>query len=292
MIKEYAVEPEFLKMENILPFIHSSFGFENGRVISKFPKKWLKLVYESLSDVADKKKKNIEIGLEYIKKKNYLVSSNRDYNNDINWIDNAIDQQSEKPFHAIICTQENNDRDDVLSLDDLNQGHVLFSGNTSGNVINRDADSIADKIYSIARFAQKLLWIDPYFSDLKDRHIRPLVRLFEILNENDLSIDIEIHISDKDYDADYFLDRLPEFIPNETEINIIVWESEELHNRYILTTNCGALFGTGLDDNISESGIHDDDVNLLSEDQFNKRWSKFNDTEKTKIAIHGKKEVI
>lgn len=45
-----------------------------------------------------------------------------------------------------------------------------------------------------------------------------------------------------------------------------------MHNRYVLTELCGIQFGTGLD---TGGAGETDDVTLLSEEQYGRRWKQY-----------------
>ena len=46
MLKEFALEPEALASWESFRYLIEKFGVSKGRVISRFPKQWKRLVYE------------------------------------------------------------------------------------------------------------------------------------------------------------------------------------------------------------------------------------------------------
>ena len=113
MHSEYAVEPDAVAANwERCRYISEKFGFDKGRVLSLFPKNWLKLAIEVINtvgsegDIKPLEKKRIIEMLRKLKR-DCAIASGRDYDPDSKrgWLSNAIGQQSSKPFHAIIATE-------------------------------------------------------------------------------------------------------------------------------------------------------------------------------------------
>lgn len=67
MIREYAVEPRLLATWERFRYITEKFGVSEGRLISRYPKNWIKKVYDSLEENSEIKKSKIEVKLKEIK---------------------------------------------------------------------------------------------------------------------------------------------------------------------------------------------------------------------------------
>lgn len=48
MLKEYALQPELLASWPVCRDLSEKFGFSRGRVIARYPKRWEKMVVDSL----------------------------------------------------------------------------------------------------------------------------------------------------------------------------------------------------------------------------------------------------
>ena len=100
MIREYALQPELLSTWERFRYLSEKFGYDRGRVISRFPKRWEKMVYESLKECRPVEKKRIEVGLKRLKKA--LHARQGDWNNNITWLRNALEEHERQPFNLII----------------------------------------------------------------------------------------------------------------------------------------------------------------------------------------------
>ena len=96
MIHEFALDPGVLSTWSSFRYFYDHFGAEHGRLISQFPRKWKKMVYDACSRCADIEKKKIEERLTDINNK--LVRMSREYNNSMPWFENAEAQHAIKPF--------------------------------------------------------------------------------------------------------------------------------------------------------------------------------------------------
>ena len=93
MIYEFALDPGVLSTWGSFRYFYDNFGAEHGRLISQFPKRWKRMVYDACSKCADIDKKRIEERLAYINNK--LVKMSREYNNSMPWLENAEEQHIE-----------------------------------------------------------------------------------------------------------------------------------------------------------------------------------------------------
>src|SRR5579863_8659087 len=104
MLYEYAVEPAAISADwKACVYLAEKFGFDRGRLLSLFPKKWLALAIEATSHLPDTEKKRVVEKLKELKDQS-SVRSGRNYDPEIGtWLQNALAQQASDPFHAIIA---------------------------------------------------------------------------------------------------------------------------------------------------------------------------------------------
>ena len=62
MLYEYALEPDLLNNWKDFRYFTEKFGVSRGRLLSPFPKRWKRLVYESLANCGEIERKRIEEG--------------------------------------------------------------------------------------------------------------------------------------------------------------------------------------------------------------------------------------
>lgn len=60
MIHEYALEPALLNNWRDFRYFTEKFGFSEGRLISRYPRRWKKMVIESLSETGLNRTKIVE----------------------------------------------------------------------------------------------------------------------------------------------------------------------------------------------------------------------------------------
>src|SRR5690349_19025334 len=101
MIHEYALEPTLLSNWQDFRYFTEKFGVPQGRLISEYPKKWKKFVYQSI-DCGEIDRVRIVEGLRRIDEK-LTRRINPGWTDGVNWLGNAIAEQTRKPFRAIIA---------------------------------------------------------------------------------------------------------------------------------------------------------------------------------------------
>lgn len=280
MIKEYAVEPQALNNWKDCRYILEKFGFANGRLISRFPKEWERMVYEAWQGLLPKEKSRISELL--IRAKKNLMVSNRDYDRSKTWLPNAEEQHVIKPFHAIIATSNPSKNGSLVLADDLDDEHPLMQSDITPT-INRKAAEMAECVAPLLRISKRVIFIDQYLNKVERRHFDPLKEFMLILKSRDSNIPLnklEYHCGE--INAETYFDQkltlhIKESIPSGKTLEIICWPNGELHNRYILTDRGGVMFGTGLDDDDRGSGTPTDVVTRLDGDTYEGLWAKHDD---------------
>jgi hypothetical protein len=297
MLYEYAVKPSLLNNWKDFRYFTEKFGVSRGRLISRYPKHWKRLVYESLTNCGDVERKRIEEGLQLLDDR--LVRRQREWNSQYNWLANAEAEHLRSPFHAILARTNRKHREFVLEGDNVNETHPLWKVSTSC-VIPRKAQEMALCVAVLLQSSNKVLFIDPYFRPYDIRHRRPLEAFLAAVIEKRQSVSptrIEIHTGNNT-SADYFRGEcercLPSIVPQGIQVRIIRWRQraggEILHNRYILTDIGGVSFGVGLDDGTDGET---DEVTLLEDKTYRFRWAQFAGPEPAfdfvdKLIIEGK----
>lgn len=295
MLKEYALDPELLSNWKDFRYFIEKFGVQYGRLISRYPKHWKSLVYEAAAQCPDVEKKRIEDKLKQLPNQ-MLVKRINLWKEELDWINNAIQEHSKRPFHAIIARQNPNNHEKILVGDEAEDTHKLMDSPTNIR-INRKAKEMAECVQNLLRFSKNINFIDKhFFSNPSKRHIRPLEEFLKILADTvtiDISRKIEIvyHTSDSRPEA-YFKglceSTLPSIIPKGLTIKIVTWPERELHNRYILTDIGGVMFGIGLDDDDFGNSMEKDEISFLAEATYKELWQQF--TNKTPLyEIQGRK---
>jgi hypothetical protein len=279
MLYEYALEPVLLNNWKDFRCFTEKFGVSRGRMIARYPKRWKRLVYESLANCGEIERKRIEEGLNRLYDR--LLARHCEWNPQLDWLANAEAEHLHRPFHAILAKTNPNQRNFVLEGDSVDETHPLWNIGIT-RVISRTAREMGACVALLLRVSKEIMFIDPYFRPQELRHRRPLEAFLSAVLEKRygmLPTRIEIHTGDS-LGYDYFKaegeQRLPSLIPEGIQVHIVRWREkdggEKLHNRYILTDIGGVSFGVGLDDGADGET---DEVTLLEDKTYRFRRAQY-----------------
>lgn len=201
MLFEYAVEPKAIgsSWQNFRYWIEK-FGFDRGRLISRFPKRWEREVIEAAqkSGMKDVRLKSLVEKLQRAKTE-ALIASGRVYDPALgDWLDNALIQQAIKPFHAIIASEMRGGHDIILVAEEVDDTHVLMVAPHSWEV-GRVGIDLAEAMSPLLRSARTILFVDRYFN-IRDARYREMLKasLAVIAADGSNAARCEIHYGEHD----------------------------------------------------------------------------------------------
>lgn len=286
MIFEYALDPEIVSkwgQSNEYRFFYDKFGIGSGRIISRLPNRWAKLVWDASSSLQPVERKRLE---EILSKITYrMIVRVSPYNNGNTWIKNTFEKNIEFPYKGILTEESNNIHPNILNLTDEE-----FIKNSAWNIRRvctpkRKAEEISKAIKSVLELSTTAIFIDPYFRANNSKNHIEIFKLFmEYLFCPYFKTPFRIEIHAADYETAptfyYFkqecIRNLPPLIPKGHKVKIIRWHhiggGEKLHNRYILTNLGGIQFGIGLD--AGDKG-QTEDIFLMDVEQYELRWEQY-----------------
>lgn len=278
MFREYGLEPSLLNNWNDFRYFTEKFGFSKGRLISRYPKHWKRLVYESLSGCGDIDRKRITERLVQID--SLLLKRSSQWNNAIDWLGNARIEHSRQPFHAIIARDNPHSLAHVLEADSLTDENPLWQTQRC-LIIPRTPQAISNCASILFRSSSIIKLIDPYFSPKESRYRESFEALFSSIPRqiSPTSIRVEIHTKSR-WESTQFKalceSFLPAIIPANLNTQVIEWDEfgsgEKLHNRFILTDRGGLAFGAGLD---ATGNGQTDEVHLLDTNVVQRRLTQY-----------------
>jgi len=284
MIHEFALDPNAISDWQSFRFFIDQFGSSKGRLISRFPKKWKRLVYEALVEKkpTDLDRSRIEERLKNIDDR--LLSGARVYEPELTWIANAVNQHSVKPFRAII-TVDSSSEPHQITAQDVDETNSNWNVPTNISVV-RTAEAMATAVGPLLEISSEIIFVDPYFDPEKRRFRRPLEKFIERVNASQRDVKrIEVHF--KDHENSPFFDnafkgrcdnRLSPLLPDGMELRLVRWRQRNggklFHDRYILTNIGCLLFPTGLDDDDGDGG-QQATINLLTSELHAELWNDF-----------------
>jgi len=287
MLHEYAIDPNCLRDWQSFKILIGAFGVSQGRLVSQFPKDWIKRVHDSCGSFSFVQQQKKEIELDRIKKF-AMTRSGRNYDGSKIWIENALQQQKDKPFAAVLTKDSSPDSACILAVDEIFPHTPLWSVERELKV-PRTVYAMSEEVAPLLRISERILFVDKMFHPASERWRNMLKSFMLIASEGrDKPPLFEYHCGvEKDkktknpqqdeisFHADCQLHLKP-ILPFGGSIIITRWEQKKrgdfFHDRYVLTDKGGVRIGWGLD--TGKQG-ETTDVCLLSDTMHSQRWSEF-----------------
>jgi hypothetical protein len=262
MLYEYAVEPAAIAADwKTCVYLAEKFGFDRGRLLSLFPKKWLSVAIESASHLPAVEKLRVIEKLTKLKRDS-SIRSGRTYDPNIGtWLQNALTQQVSAPFHAIIANSNPTAHPHVLVVGELDEGNPLI-GIPHDAAIVREAQELAGAMKLLLRSAETVLFVDAYYDPFDRRYQDTLRECLRAVQEGNPEATCEIHHLDRprgppiDAIEREAKTKFAGVIPEGMTVSIIRWREryggEDFHARFVLTDKGGV----GTDAGLSAEGKH------------------------------------
>ncbi|MCK5680858.1 hypothetical protein KAI46_08630 [bacterium] len=304
MICEFALEPELVATwhdRKAYLFFEEKFGLKTRRIVSAYPKKWSKQVWESFRTSPYSNDQNAARNLTALLRDltQNMVKRRSTFTEISTWLERAEAEHAERPFHAILANKNPRGKDHVITADRL-----IAEGHTSWSVpdnppVARNADEFVATMAPLLRTCRHIVFFDPYFDPTKRRFMKPFQGFIDEIWTNRYGCEdpeVELHTSidrffkvheiGKTRDSDQerrvcselsrnFENYLSKIIPAEKNVRVTIWKQrnlgQKLHNRYIISEICGVAFGTGLDQNDDLHSTATDDLHFMNEAMFSAR---------------------
>src|SRR5262245_35647980 len=116
MLADFALEPALLNNWESFQRIVSLFGASQGRLISRFPKKWQEMVLASVVCGPVEKLRITEALVRVTK--TVLFPREHDWNALLPWLDNAVAEHGKRPFSAILAVSNAVNHSDIVIASD------------------------------------------------------------------------------------------------------------------------------------------------------------------------------
>lgn len=285
ILHEYAVEPASLANWEAFRYLTEKFGFHQGRLISRFPGKWVKEVIRACDGLPDVEKKRIVEKLSHPDfKRKRLISGTRSYDPGKEWLVNAEEQHGTKPFHAIISRANPRVHGAVLVAPTVDERVPLMNVPREEKCARRAAE-LSEKVRMLLENSREILFVDPHFDPTKPKWRNTLSAWLRIAAANgNMQARCEYHLKNDNSkpSSNAFREAceraLPGELPKGCRLKLVRWEEKEggekFHARYILTDIGGIRIETGLDE--GEAG-ETTDVSLLDLGLWVTAWGYFQD---------------
>ncbi len=217
-------------------------------------------------------------------------------NSDEDWLNLALDSHDKVPFHAIILSQALMDGCDSECSEFVEYFESLYSSQWSDCkkrtlMLTKSPTDYFSNLTPILRYARSLALVDPYLNPEESRYFNTIEICSKLLSNrrgyDRLPGRIDIHADAKHHTRNRSIDnclsewenKLRKLVDEDNhKFRIFLWEakpgSESMHDRYILTDQCGLSIPGGLDCR-SDSHPNSTDWNLVDEEVRCKRWENY-----------------
>jgi hypothetical protein len=236
------------------------FGFDRGRLISQFPKTWLRMVYDASAHLQPIERARITEILN--RSKANIVKFGRQYDANLDWLGNAIGEHAREPFHAIIAEENSHSLPFVIRAEDVDEGHPLMVAPHNWEV-PRVGASLARAMSPLLRTAQIIRFVDRFFKFDDARYQDTLREALSVISARGLrEVRCELHFADHPKcppirEIEIRVGQwLKDVIPAGMSVILFDWKEksggEDFHDRFLLTDKGGMTIGAGF----SAEGAH------------------------------------
>lgn len=266
MIFEYAVEPELAATwheHREGRYFKEKFGLEQGRLLSRYPKDWKRLVWEALDTTDQNARKRMEVLLGFLCETSIRRTA-QGYDPHRSWLENAEAEHARCAFHAILARSHLRKAEHLLNATTLDEDSESRWRVPPGMPVTREPNRLAAAIGPMLRCASEIIFVDPHFRPDKERFVRPLEAFLRAAFTDRPGAPLkrlEVQAGE-DLGAAEFKRQcqnlLANLIPRGVKVRFGCWQRKEggerFHDRYVLTNIGGVGFGIGLDDAAHEPG--------------------------------------
>ena len=231
MIYEYALEPQLVAgwtdRRDCRHFMQS-FEFGQGRVVSRYPKRWSRFVWDAFESSDDLARTRLVELLARISER-MVRRGNVQWDDSTDWRENAERVHDRCPFHAILARTNPNSHAHVLTESDLDDGAAEHWAVSRGLTVPRKAADMAEAVGPMLRCSSEVIFVDPHFGPQEPRNRRflpPFEAFLEAMIRNRpgrMPTRIEVHTAADHTGTEQFFReecemRLPRCVPEKIRV--------------------------------------------------------------------------
>lgn len=266
MFFEYAIEPECVATwhsPESYRFFSDKFGIGTGRIIAEYPTDWRARVFAARDAIAPPlgtiEKRRVEELVDSILKPR-LTRANQQWNDNLSWIENALEEHRRAAFSRILVTASSIESDAIVPAPTLQNALDSRWISSHSFTVGSIGCDIADHLRSLLRSATTILLVDPHFRPTNAKWDALLQTVFhEIASRNSTppprQVEVLCRVDQHAVSETEFRNacntRIREIMPSGLRVTFRLLRTrrngEMFHNRYVLTDLCSVLFPAGLD---------------------------------------------
>ena len=288
MIAECAVDPEVFATWRHFQSLHEDFGVSRGRLIAKFPKKWMREVSERSRELVlagintEIQAAKIEERLKSERFKRKLKSpGGREYDAGRSWLDNATN--TTHPFDLIVASGGGVVGNKVGADELLKDEHPFHRTNQCQ--VRRCKEDLIGAAESLLKGSTDVIIVDPNFRADEPRFVESLKYLVDCLDvQGRPPKRLEVHTCrtrkpgeafHRGPHASQWKTHFVPALPAGWQVTICYWDrlpsGGKPHARFLLTDSGGIYFDHGIDEGDGETL-----VTLLEDEVWDPLFRTFN----------------
>jgi len=298
MIYEYAVSPALFASAGNLNLLFHAFEAGSGRLISDYPRrKWIQYAREFIKRAIDDQVEQrawmeLLIGLE---RRVLLARQGPLWDEQKNWVDNAIDEHRRWQFHGILNDKAAPAEPNVIGFGPGMHGHVRWTNPATCSVPRR-APEIVGKSAALIDASTTLVLVDRNFVPSEARFLNVLAAFGEHIR----SAAHGRRITQIKYVTAYEKDRnsfqtpqliertcnvfVPAVIPSGITVKFQIKSKTLLHKRLVMTDRGAILVEHGLDEGQGSVLLA-----RLARDDFEAEWAQWDKQSLHSFTVLGTK---
>lgn len=279
LFHEYALDPRLLNNWQDFRFFYEAFGWNTGRLICRYPRRWKRMVFDSLGECTALEQQRIVERMARMEEK--MVIRQREWDGgEADWLVNAENEHLREPFYRVVAIENPRENPDVLIGEDVDNDDDAWRLKPEIDV-ERQAGELAEAIRLLLRSARTVYLIDPHFGPENNRHVRPLRAFVEacVRERREPLEAFEYHTaspSTPEFFREECTRKIKGWLPAGFRIRFVRWQSrpgsEGLHDRFVLTELGGVRFSVGLDYGPANSHTG---VSILSKESLRKCFDDY-----------------
>lgn len=186
MIYEYALEPELVatwgSVQNYRYFLRE-FGLGKGRLVSRYPKAWIKKVWNAYDGASQMDRKRLEELLVRFKE-TMVKRKDCGWDDHVDgWLENALIEHGRYPFRAILARNNTENLPQIICEDALTISPCQNWDAPHGITVNRKAPEMTAAIETMLSLCRWVKFIDPHISPGKFNYKISLQAFFDHIKQ-------------------------------------------------------------------------------------------------------------
>lgn len=271
MNEKYAVDPVAFNSALEFRYLLEKFGFDQGRFLAEYPKKWRKMLFDHIVTLPDVEQMRIKRVLE-CRADRSMLRMGLPYDSGRSWVENAVDKKAAGLFTEVFAGKGSG----LLTLHDIDDEQLADSRGVRVVATAKNLLAVAEPLLQCS---MEVFLIDPYITLGKPRyleffqallaspHAKDMGFVFFARNEHFVCKESPEHIAQREL--------LPYMQMGSSARFVSLNDNRQMHGRYMFSIK-GAL---KYDKGFQVDGHTLVDIEVVSKNIHNEYFTLYNDRE-------------